>query len=336
MVAYGPSVVLPTSLRWHDRAGATFGPALAPRAYSSPRLSPDGTSVMVAITDATTALPDLWLLALARGTIARVTSDQSSDWFPAWSHDGARVFFGSGRTGSTAIFQKTGVGSEELVVGADLLASAANYPVDVSPDGNFLLYMQSTSRGYDIGVLALSGDRNPTPFHAGPFNQVQPRFSPNQRWITYASDESGRFEVYVRPFPAADNAQSTTISIAGGMHPEWRRDGKELFLHFSRRQADSRAGRHRGGRLHSRRAAGAVRRRSPGADRSLPQSLHAHRGRSAISRQHRHGSTGAFGVDDRSQLARSARHAGLPMNLSPGSRFRPYEIVSTIGWIRAR
>ncbi len=60
-----------------------------------------------------------------------------------------------------------------------------------------------------------------------PFNEVQGRFSPNTRWVAYASDESGRFEVYVRPFPAASGL--TQISIAGGMQPEWRRDGKELF-----------------------------------------------------------------------------------------------------------
>ena len=97
VLAYGPSVVFTTSLRWHTRAGATLGPPVAPRAYSSPRLSPDQTSVAVAVTDATTAQPDLWLLALARGAIARVTSDRSSDWFPVWSHDGSRIFSGSAR-----------------------------------------------------------------------------------------------------------------------------------------------------------------------------------------------------------------------------------------------
>jgi hypothetical protein len=88
--------------------------------------------------------------------------------------------------------------------------------------------MLSTSRGYDLSAIPLFGDRNPTPFLAGPFNEVQGRFSPNGRWVAYASDESGKFEVYVRPFPA-ENTQSTAISIAGGMQPEWRGDGKELF-----------------------------------------------------------------------------------------------------------
>lgn len=228
VLAYGPSVVFTTSLRWHTRAGATLGPPVAPRAYSSPRLSPDQTNVAVAVTDATTAQPDLWLLALARGAIARVTSDRSSDWFPVWSQDGSRIFFGSARMGSTTIFQKAGVAPEEVFADSVQVGSVATYPTDVSQDGRLLLYMQSTRHGYDLGVIPLSGDRKPTPFLVGPSNEVQGRFSPNHPWIAYASDESGKFEVYVRPFPA-QSTQSTTISIAGGMQPEWRRDGKELF-----------------------------------------------------------------------------------------------------------
>jgi eukaryotic-like serine/threonine-protein kinase len=228
VLAHGPSVVFTTTLRWHDRTGTTIGAPIAPRAFSSPRLSPDQTSVMVAVTNATTAQPDLWLVALARGTVSRVTSDPSSDWFPVWSPDGERVFFGSARTGSLTIFQKAGVAPEEELLSSVLVRSVAIYPTDVSKDGRFLLFMQSTSRGYDLGVTPLSDDRKPTPFLTGPFNEVQGRFSPNGRWIAYASDESGKFEVYVRPFPA-ESTQSTTISIAGGMQPEWRRDGKELF-----------------------------------------------------------------------------------------------------------
>jgi eukaryotic-like serine/threonine-protein kinase len=227
VLAHGPSVVIPTNLRWHDRGGATIGPPPVARAYGSPRLSPDQTSVLVAITDATTALPDVWLLAPARGTSSRVTSDPSSDWFPVWSHDGSAIFFGSARLGSTTIFQKGGVSPEVVFADSVLVGRVATYPNDVSQDGQFLIY-QTTSRGYDLGVIPLSGERKPTPFVTGPSNEVQGRFSPNHRWIAYASDESGRFEVYVRPFPA-ESTRSMTISVAGGMQPEWRRDGKELF-----------------------------------------------------------------------------------------------------------
>jgi Tol biopolymer transport system component len=156
-----------------------------------------------------------------------VTSDPSSDWFPVWSHDGSAIFFGSARLGSTTIFQKGGVSPEVVFADSVLVGRVATYPNDVSQDGQFLIY-QTTSRGYDLGVIPLSGERKPTPFVTGPSNEVQGRFSPNHRWIAYASDESGRFEVYVRPFPA-ESTRSMTISVAGGMQPEWRRDGKELF-----------------------------------------------------------------------------------------------------------
>ncbi len=228
VLAHGPSVVFTTSLRWHDRAGTTREPPIAPHAYSSPRLSNDQTSVMVAITDTATAQPDIWLLALARGTLSRVTSDQSSDWFPVWAPDGSRIFFGSGRMGATTIFQKAGAAAEEPFATGEV-GSVASYPTDTSQDARFLLYQQSTHRGYDLGVIPLTGDRNTTSFLSGTSNEVQGRFSPNGRWIAYASDESGKFEVYVRPFPTQPSAQSTTISIAGGMQPEWRRDGKELY-----------------------------------------------------------------------------------------------------------
>ena len=129
--------------------------------------------------------------------------------------------------GTSTIFQKAGVGPEEVLT--DVLAgSVATYPTDASQDGRFLLYQQSTTRGYDLGVLPIAGDRKATSFVDSPANEVQGRFSPNGRWVAYTSDESGKFEVYVRPFPA-ESTQSTTISIAGGMQPEWRRDGKELF-----------------------------------------------------------------------------------------------------------
>jgi len=228
LLAHGPSVGLTTSLRWHDRSGASTGSPTAPAQYTSPRLSPDQKSVVVAMTDAATAQPDLWVLGLARGTTSRLTSDPAADWFPVWSADGGRLLFGSVRSGNSAIFQKAvGGGQEEPAFEGVFSAINANYPSDMSGDGRFLLYMQSTPRGYDLGVLTLAGERTSSTFLGTPVNEVQGRFSPNTRWVAYASDESGRFQVYVRPFPAASG--QTQISIAGGMQPEWRRDGKELF-----------------------------------------------------------------------------------------------------------
>ena len=152
-----------------------------------------------------------------------MTFDPSADWFPAWAPDSRTIFFGSGRTGITSLFQRVGIGKEEALTSR---FSYAAYPADVSSDGRFLAYTLSTEQAYDIGVMSLD-TRKMTPFLVTNFSEIQPRFAPNTRWIAYASDESGQFEVYVRPYPAASS--QTRISLAGGMQPEWRRDGKELF-----------------------------------------------------------------------------------------------------------
>jgi Tol biopolymer transport system component len=228
VLAHGPNVGVTTSLQWRDRNGASTGPPTAPALYTFPRLSPDQQSVVVAKTDAVTAQPDLWVLGLARGTASRLTSDPATDWFAAWSADGGRVLFGSNRLGVTAIFEKTvGGGPEEPAAEGVFGEASATFPMDVSTDGTLLLYGQLTTRAYDLGMLTLAGQHTATTFVGTPINEVQGRFSPNTRWVAYASDESGTFEVYVRPFPAATG--QTQISIAGGMQPEWRRDGKELF-----------------------------------------------------------------------------------------------------------
>jgi hypothetical protein len=228
VLAYGPSVRLSTSLRWHDRNGASSRPPTAPARYTTPRLSPDQGNVVVAMTDNATAQPDLWVLGVARGTMSRLTSDPATNWFPAWSADGGRVIFGSNRLGVTTPFQKViGGGQEEPAAESVFRGASATSPVDISSDGGLLLYTQLTTRGYDLGVLTLTGERKASTFLGTAFNEVQGRFSPNTRWVAYASDESGTFEVYVRPFPASSG--QTLIPIAGGTQLEWRRDGKELF-----------------------------------------------------------------------------------------------------------
>ncbi len=105
----------------------------------------------------------------------------------------------------------------------------ARYPVDATSDGRLVFQAGGTAAvaAYDLGVMNLTEGRTPAALLASPFSEVQARVAPNNRWIAYASDESGRFEVYVRGFPSASS--QWTISPAGGMQPEWRRDGQELF-----------------------------------------------------------------------------------------------------------
>jgi eukaryotic-like serine/threonine-protein kinase len=226
VLAYAPGVDTLTMLQWVTRDGTKGARLGEPGVYSSPRLSPDQKRVAVAVSGETMAERDLWTFDIARNTPSRVTSDPAADWFPAWFPGGGRIYFGSTRLGITSIFEKTGLGEDRQVQKSEV--RFATYPNDVSADGRLLASTQSTENGYDIAVVTLESPEKPEPFLVTRFNEVQPRFSPNGHWIAYSSDDSGQFEVYVRPYPAA-TTNRTRISVAGGMQPEWRNDGKELF-----------------------------------------------------------------------------------------------------------
>jgi dipeptidyl aminopeptidase/acylaminoacyl peptidase len=145
---------------------------------------------------------------------------------PVWSPDGARIVFNSG--GDLYRKDASGGGQEELL----LRNKGSIRPSDWSRDGRYLLYTETdTKTRADLWILPDSMGKSvgstPVPFLRSDFNECQGQFSPDGRWIAYVSDESGQFEVYVRPFPSA--AGKTKVSNNGGREPRWRRDGKELF-----------------------------------------------------------------------------------------------------------
>jgi Tol biopolymer transport system component/tRNA A-37 threonylcarbamoyl transferase component Bud32 len=230
-LAYGPAVKLETVLQWRDRTGKAVGEPVARGVYRSPRLSPDGSQVLLTVLEERATSTDVSILDLARGTWRAVTRDPTTDWFPVWSARGDRVYFGAARRRATTVYERdlSGTGGEQLLVPLDV----ARYPVDATSDGR-LIVQTGSSDGYDLGMLELNGDRSPRPLIATPINEVQGRVSPNRKWIAYSSDESGRFQVYVRAFPSAANL--LPISPAGGMQPEWRSDGRELFYVSSDRK----------------------------------------------------------------------------------------------------
>jgi len=226
-LAFGPTVRLTTGLQWFDRSGAANGGIIASGDYRSPRLSPDNRRVALTILEDGTTGPDVWTLDLQRGAFTRVSRDPATDWFPAWSADGQYLYFGSARSRATTIFGKApGATQPEAALAP---TDTARYPLDTTRDR--VLFQAGASSaglgGYDIGLMNSAEPRTLSPFLATPSNEVQARLSPNARWVAYASDESGRFEVYVRDYPGGRD--QWTISTAGGMQPEWRRDGRELF-----------------------------------------------------------------------------------------------------------
>ncbi|MEQ1910256.1 MAG: hypothetical protein ABMA15_15625 [Vicinamibacterales bacterium] len=229
-IVMGPPLSTSRQLQSLDRKGTPMRPAFE-GAIASPRLSADGGKLLMSIRDSGTANSDIWLFDVARGLPSRVTFDPSTDFYPAWMPDGVRVAFATTRVptsqGANVIFQKSinGAGLEEPL---DASSPVRGFPDDVSSDGHVMLVRNLTSRGYDIYTLDLQPTAKPLEFLSTPFNEVQARFSPDRRWVAYASDESGRFEVYVRAFPSG--TERIPVSVKGGMQPEWRRDGRELFF----------------------------------------------------------------------------------------------------------
>ncbi len=222
-----------SQLTWFDRTGKRLGTLGESGLGGVPRFSSDEKRVVVSEVGSSTS-GDIHIIELARGTSYRFTFDKSFKLFPLWSADDSRILFASNRNGAYDLFQKAtnGAGQEEL-----LLTSGFNkYPTDVSPDGRFLLYTQLDPKtGFSIWILPLSGaGAKPVPLLQKGTGERNGSFSPDGKWITYSSDESGRTEVYARRFAMNGNTITPSdgqwqISNNGGSLAIWRRDGKELF-----------------------------------------------------------------------------------------------------------
>jgi eukaryotic-like serine/threonine-protein kinase len=214
-------------LAWFDRSGkrlALLGSPFGEAGGGHLSLSPDG--LQAAVTATTAENMDILLLD-SRGIRTRFTADPALDGYATWSPDAARIAFFSRRKGHLDLYERKvsdPIGSEAM-----LLADGTDkFPTSWSPDGRFLLYtFRSTTTASDLWVLPLGSDRKPFPFRQTPFSEGNAMFSPDGRWVAYASDEPGRNEVFVAPFPGPGTAHR--ISTAGGATPQWRRDGKELF-----------------------------------------------------------------------------------------------------------
>jgi dipeptidyl aminopeptidase/acylaminoacyl peptidase len=214
-------------LTWFDREGRTLGVTGEADANSlqSPVLSPDGRRVAVART--IEGNQDIWVMDDQRGGATRITSDPANESFPVWSPDGARIVFASNRKGIADLFVKpsSGVGAEELLFESPL----PKLPTDWSLDGRFLLYEYGDAKnGWDLAALPMAGERKPIVIASAPFEESAGQFSPDGSWVAYQSNESGRFEIYVQPFPGPGDRWQ--VSTGGGAHPRWRPDGGELYF----------------------------------------------------------------------------------------------------------
>jgi len=214
-------IMLP--LVWVDREGQEELLA-AERFYRYPRLSPDGTHV--AVGDFRGLQVDLWTYDLARKTSTRLTFS-SNNQFPIWTPDGLQVVFASNRNEAQYnLYRKKADGTGQV----ERLTTSQNpqYPSSFSPDGKSLVFREVLAGSSDLHVLSMEPDFTVQPLLQTEFSEFDPAISPDGRWLAYASGESGRYEIYVRPFPEVEEGK-WQISRDGGGEPVWGPDGKELF-----------------------------------------------------------------------------------------------------------
>jgi len=211
-----------SSLVWVSRNGAEQPLLAPPRDYRVPRLSPDGRRITVVIDDQET---QVWLYDISRDALSRFTFEGNSNLHQLWTPDNKWIAFQSNKEGPQNLFWQLADGSgglERLTT-----SESVHIPASFSPDGKLLaLHESSATVPGDIWVLQIS-DRKLLPFLRTPFTEWAPMFSPDGRWLAYVSNESGRNEVYVQPYPGPGG--KWPISTGGGIEPRWNPNGRELF-----------------------------------------------------------------------------------------------------------
>jgi eukaryotic-like serine/threonine-protein kinase len=224
-VAGGSLNSLARTLVWVDRQGREKPTGAPPRSYFFPRVSPDGTRIAVQV--ATDQNINIWIWDLTGATLQRVTSE-GADVTPEWTSDGRRVMFSSSLTGAFNLFSQAadGIGAFERLTESPSIHVASA----VSPDGTRVILTERSSptTGEDVMALRLDGTHQILPLVQTPFNERNGIVSPDGRWLAYEADDSGTFEIYVRPFPAV-NSGRWQVSTSGGTQPLWSASGQELF-----------------------------------------------------------------------------------------------------------
>jgi DNA-binding winged helix-turn-helix (wHTH) protein/Tol biopolymer transport system component len=207
-------------LTWFTRDGRNVGTIRSPSPLHNPTLSPDGRYVAA---DDSGSNMSIWLVDLERGTPTRLAEGV----LPVWGPRGSDIVFTSRRVGgSSDLVHRSIMGAstaESLLLRTPQMKIGGNW----TDDNSYIIYTGSDPlTKLDLWTLSVA-DRKPIPFLQTPFNEMHGQVSPDGRWVAYASDESGAWEVYVQTFPAP--GAKRTISVGGGAEPQWRRDGRELY-----------------------------------------------------------------------------------------------------------
>jgi eukaryotic-like serine/threonine-protein kinase len=219
-----------SQLIWFDRAGKQIEPALPETAqFADPMLSPDGSKLAVTINDSPSN-SDIWVIDLARKSKTRITFGPGSNALPVWWPDGRSIIFGSNRGGGYAIYRRAadGSGADEKVLE---IPGSEIEPYSVSSDGRYIAFQffGSKANASDVWALPMFGDRKPFPVVSTPFNEVDPAISPDGKWVAYLSNDTGQYEVYIKPFPSGEGKWQVSTTGSRGL-AVWRRDGKGLYF----------------------------------------------------------------------------------------------------------
>jgi eukaryotic-like serine/threonine-protein kinase len=216
---------------WVSHNGQTTTLRSKPSNWTNPRFSPDGR--MLAL-DILSDNLDVWVYEWARDTPTRLTFDPADDQVPVWTPDGKRIAFTSPRTkGTPNLYWQRADGTGEV----QRMTESPNpqFPSIFDPSGKYLAFHELTPKNSnDLMILPIEGDEKsgwkpgkPSVFLSTPAIEVEPMFSPDGRWISYFSNESGQFEVFVRPFPCPGGKWQ--ISTGGGTGTAWSRTRHELL-----------------------------------------------------------------------------------------------------------
>ena len=216
---YAPANPTKMSLAWVGLDGTVERTSSPQDLYREVSISPDGKRAVVR------QGLDFWIHDLQRATRSRLVTagGATSNMFAQWSRDGARVVFASNRGGDWDMYTQPADGSQPPQV---LLQRPSNqFPLSIGPDGRVVFLEQNPDSGRDL--LVLTPDGMTTPVRVTPANETEGAFSPDGTRIAYASDESGRYEIYVQSYPSGANRM--LVSSGGGFQPRWSVDGRQLF-----------------------------------------------------------------------------------------------------------